>query len=173
VTEKRIVAGSDHAGLALKYELLAAMREWGWTAEDLGPSSLDSGVPGLTFESWTGTLATTSSVDYPKYAFAVAERVAKGTPPLGLLVCGSGIGMSIAANKVRGVRAALCHDPYSASMARAHNDANVLCVGGRIVGPEIGKAVLCAFIDGSFEGGRHGRRVDLIRSYEGTGDDRR
>lgn len=172
MTQKRIVVGSDHAGLALKYELLQALDEWGWAAEDLGAAPLGSGG-GLAFTAKTGTLATTTSADYPQYAFAVAERVARADPPLGLLVCGSGIGMSIAANKVAGVRAALCHDAYSAAMSRAHNDANVLCVGGRIIGVEIARAVLRAFLEGEFAGGRHARRVDQIRAVERERDDGR
>ncbi len=161
----RIVVGSDHAGLALKYELLDAMREWGWQTEDLGAYPL-GGEPGMAYDQSRGMLATTGSAEYPELALAVARRVASGEAPLGLLVCGSGIGMSIAANKVAGVRAALCQEPYSAAMSRAHNDANVLCLGGRVIGPEMGKAVLRAFLDGRFEGGRHQRRLDLIRAAE-------
>jgi ribose 5-phosphate isomerase B len=143
---RRIVVGSDHAGLALKQELKAYLAEVGWEVEDVGCQSAER-------------------VDYPEYAFAVARRVVADRS-LGLLVCGTGIGMCIAANKVNGVRAALCHDTFSAKAARAHNDANVLCLGGRVVGPELAKAVLEAFLTASFEGGRHQRRLELIAKAE-------
>ena len=143
---KRIVVGSDHAGLELKQALVAALAEWGWTVEDVGCHGIES-------------------VDYPDFAVAVARRVA-GSEDLGLLVCGTGIGMCITANKVAGVRAALCHDPYSAAASRGHNDANVLCLGGRVIGRELAKAVLRAFLETPFEGGRHGRRLEKIRELE-------
>lgn len=138
-----IVVAADHGGVALKDELVRALEEWGWRVEDLGTHGVDS-------------------VDYPDYASALCRRVAAGAPPVGVLVCGTGIGMSIAANRRPGIRAALCADSLSASMARAHNDANVLCLGGRIIGPELAKAVLRAFVDGEFEGERHRRRLDKI-----------
>ncbi|MCC6749535.1 MAG: ribose 5-phosphate isomerase B [Deltaproteobacteria bacterium] len=165
--ERRIALGCDHAGLALKFELLGALDKWGWAVEDLGchPLAAD-GAHGLRFDQSKGVLAATDSVDYPDFALAVAQSVADGRVPLGLLICGSGIGMSIAANKVAGVRAALCHDPYSAHMCRAHNDANVLCLGGRVIGPEVGRAVLREFLETTFEGGRHQRRLDKIRQAE-------
>jgi ribose 5-phosphate isomerase B len=143
----RVVVGCDHAGLELKRALTAALQSWGFEVGDLGCHD-------------------SSSVDYPDYALAVAQKVAGGSDPLGLLVCGTGIGMCIAANKVPGVRAALCHDPYSASAARGHNDANVLCLGGRVIGPELAKAVLKAFVEGKFEGGRHQGRLDKIAAAE-------
>jgi ribose 5-phosphate isomerase B len=143
---RRIVVGSDHAGLALKKELVLALAEWGYEPEDLGCHSAES-------------------ADYPDFALAVARRVASSTD-LGLLVCGTGIGMSITANKVQGVRAALCHDTYSAGAARAHNNANVLCLGGRVIGPELAKAVVRSFLTTPFEGGRHQRRVDKIAKAE-------
>jgi len=149
---RKVVIGSDHGGLQLKQELCAALGQWGVEYEDVGCS-------------------TTQSVDYPDFAAVVADRVlqAAGTA-LGVLVCGTGIGMSIAANKVPGVRAALCHEAYSAAMARAHNDANVLCLGGRVVGPELARSVLQAFLESPFEGGRHQRRLDKI---EPAGEARR
>jgi ribose 5-phosphate isomerase B len=141
------VIASDHAGLELKRGLAQALGEWGWQAEDLGCRGAES-------------------VDYPDFALAVARRVKSEDPPLGLLVCGTGVGMSITANKVRGVRAALCHDSYSAVAARAHNNANVLCMGGRVVGPELAKEVLRAFLVTPFDGGRHQRRLDKIAKAE-------
>jgi ribose 5-phosphate isomerase B len=139
----RIVLGSDHAGLALRGEAVKVARAAGFEVEDLGPFSGES-------------------VDYPDFARRVAEAVAAGKGRLGILVCGTGIGMSIAANKVRGIRAAHCTSEYEARMARAHNDANVLCIGERVVGLGLGAAIVEAFLRQAFEGGRHQRRVDKM-----------
>ena len=144
---ERIVAGSDHAGLALRDEAVKAARAAGFEVEDLGPFSGES-------------------VDYPDFARQVAEAVASGGARFGLLVCGTGIGMSIAANKVKGVRAAHCTTEYEARMARAHNDANVLCIGERVVGLGLGGAVVKAFLETQFEGGRHARRVEKMKDME-------
>jgi ribose 5-phosphate isomerase B len=144
---ERIVAGSDHAGLALRAEAVRVARAKGFEVEDLGPFSGES-------------------VDYPDYARRVAEAVASGRARFGLLVCGTGIGMSIAANKVKGVRAAHCGTELEARLARAHNDANVLCLGERIVGLGLGAAIVAAYLDQPFEGGRHQRRVDKIAELE-------
>ncbi len=143
----KVIAGSDHAGLALRAEALKVARERGLEVEDLGPFSGES-------------------VDYPDYARKVAEAVAAGRARFGILVCGTGIGMSISANKVKGVRAALCTSEYQARMARAHNDANVLCLGERVLGAGQAAAVVAAFLEQPFEGGRHQRRVDKIRDLE-------
>ena len=121
--------------------------EWGHTVEDLGVNESDS-------------------VDYPDYAFAVGRAVVSGEVELGVLVCGTGIGMSISANKVPGVRAALAGDAYSARMARLHNDANVLCMGNRVVGIEKGLFILRTWLEAAFEGGRHQRRLDKIAAAE-------
>ncbi|HSM92720.1 MAG TPA: ribose 5-phosphate isomerase B [Anaeromyxobacteraceae bacterium] len=139
----KIILGSDHAGLALRAEAAKVARAAGFEVEDLGPFSGDS-------------------VDYPDYARRVATAVAGGQARFGILVCGTGIGMSITANKVRGVRAAHCTTEYEARMARAHNDANVLCVGERVVGLGLGAAIVEAFVRQAFEGGRHQRRVEKI-----------
>src|SRR5512137_282478 len=144
---ERIVFGSDHAGLALRAEAVRVAREAGFEVEDLGP---------LTGES----------VDYPDFASRVGKAVVEGRARLGVLVCGTGIGMSIAANKVKGVRAAHCTTEYEARMARAHNDANVLCVGERVIGLGLGGAVVAAFLSQPFEGGRHQRRVDQISALD-------
>jgi ribose 5-phosphate isomerase B len=144
---ERIIAGSDHAGLALRGEAVRVARELGFEVEDVGPFSGES-------------------VDYPDYARLVAEAVATGRARFGLLVCGTGIGMSIAANKVNGVRAALCTTELEARMARAHNDANVLCIGERVLGLGLGAAVVKAFFEASFEGGRHLCRVQKIMDLE-------
>ncbi len=143
----RVIFGSDHAGLALRAEAVKVAKADGLEVEDLGPFSPES-------------------VDYPDFAQQVGEAVAAGRARLGVLVCGTGIGMSIAANKVKGVRAAHCTTEYEARMARAHNDANVLCLGERVVGVGLGGAIVKAFLDAAFEGGRHQRRVDLIARLE-------
>jgi ribose 5-phosphate isomerase B len=143
----RLIAGSDHAGLALRGEAVKAARAAGFEVEDLGPFSGES-------------------VDYPDYAKSVAEAVAAGRAKLGVLVCGTGIGMSIAANKVKGVRAAHCTTEFEARMARAHNDANVLCIGERVVGLGLGAAIVKAFLETAFEGGRHARRVEKMSALE-------
>lgn len=143
----RVIFGSDHAGLGLRAEAIRVAREKGFEADDLGPFSGDS-------------------VDYPDYARKVAEAVASGKARFGVLVCGTGIGMSISANKVKGVRAAHCTTEYEARMARAHNDANVLCIGERVLGAGQAGAVVGAFLAQPFEGGRHQRRVDKIKAME-------
>ena len=137
-----LIVGSDHAGLELKRELAGVAAELGSDVVDLGTHSGDS-------------------TDYPDYAHQVASAVARGEG-LGLLVCGTGIGMSMAANRHRGVRAAVCGDMFSASMTRQHNDANVLCVGARVVGGGLAAEILKAFLGATFEGGRHQRRVDKL-----------
>ena len=143
----RIAAGSDHAGFALKQALVLHLKEQGISVEDLG------------------THAPTRC-DYPDYGAAVARRVADGNADLGLLVCGSGIGMSMAANKVPGIRAAVVSDCFSARSTRQHNDANVLCVGERVVGVGLAKDIVDAFVGASFEGGRHAQRIAKISALE-------
>ncbi len=143
----KVIAGSDHAGLALRAEAVKVAKAAGFEVEDLGPFSGDS-------------------VDYPDYAKAVADAVVAGRAKLGILVCGTGIGMSIAANKVKGIRAAHCTSEFEARMARAHNDANVLCIGERVVGLGLGGAIVKAFLETPFEGGRHARRVQKMRDLE-------
>ena len=141
--DEPVAIGSDHAGFALKQTLKQALTQWGVSFEDLGTLS-------------------EASVDYPDYAHAVARGIAEGRYRLGLLVCGSGLGVAMAANRHKGVRAAPCTDAYAARMARQHNDANVLCIGSRIVGPGLAEDILKSFLDASFEGGRHAKRVAKI-----------
>jgi ribose 5-phosphate isomerase B len=143
----KLAIGSDHAGLVLKRELRRALDERKLAVEDFGTHTEDS-------------------VDYPDFAAQVARAVSLGECALGVLVCGTGIGMSIAANKYRGVRAAVCTTEFEARMARAHNDANVLCLGSRVVGAGLAKEIVEAFLDQPFEGGRHERRVEKIRQAE-------
>lgn len=145
---KRIIVGADHAGYELKQHLAEALERRGWEVEDVGTDSA-------------------ASVDYPDFAHRVAKTVSAGEVPLGLLICGSGVGMSITANKHDGVRAVVCSEPYSAAMARCHNDANVLCLGARVVGRGLAESILDVFVHSEFEGGRHARRVSKI---EGGGD---
>jgi ribose 5-phosphate isomerase B len=137
-------AGSDHAGYALKSELVKLLAGLGDEVVDLGTHDGER------------------SVDYPEFGERVGRAVVAEPGTLGLLVCGTGIGISIAANRIDGVRAAPCADPYSARMARQHNDANVVAVGGRVVGVGLAEDVVRAFRDARFEGGRHQRRVDLL-----------
>lgn len=148
--EKVVAVGADHAGFALKEDLKAYLKEQGYEVRDLGTDSLES-------------------VDYPDFAVAVADAVASEEVPWGLLICGTGIGMAITANKVPGVRAACCADPFSARMARAHNDANVLTMGGRVVGPGLAREIVRAWLESDFEGGRHARRTAKISALEGRG----
>lgn len=138
-----IVIASDHAGVDLKADLVTVMQGCGREVRDLGP-------------------ADSASVDYPDFAHRVASMVASGEADAGVLICGTGIGMSLAANKHPGVRAALCHDAFTAEMARRHNDANVLCVGARVTGTDVVQQMMQIFLDTPFEGGRHQRRVELI-----------
>jgi ribose 5-phosphate isomerase B len=147
VMADKLIAGSDHAGLALRAEAVKVANAAGFEVQDLGPFSGES-------------------VDYPDYARQVAEAVAGGRAKLGVLVCGTGIGMSIAANKVKGVRAAHCTTEFEARLARAHNDANVLCVGERVVGLGLGGAIVKAFLETPFEGGRHERRVQKMKDLD-------
>lgn len=145
---KRIIVGGDHAGLNLKRALAESLRARGYAVEDIG--SHDD-----------------ASTDYPDYARLLASKVANGDAPLGLLVCGTGVGMSIAANRHAGVRAVVCSEPFSAMMARRHNDANVLCLGARVVGAGLAQEILDVFLATEFEGGRHARRVAKIDGGEG------
>ena len=143
----RIVIGSDHRGLDLKQSVIRQMDQMGHSYEDAGGNTADS-------------------VDYPDIARRVAEAVAGGDFDYGVLICDTGLGMSIAANKVKGIRAALCHDTFTACRARQHNDANILCLGVRN-NPEAVPEITVAFLTTEFEGGRHQRRLDKIRAMEG------
>ncbi len=139
----RILFASDHAGVELRHLLAERARTLGHEVVDLGTDG-----PG--------------SVDYPDFAHTLAERLLAGEAERGVLVCGTGIGMSMTANRHKGVRAALCHDAFTAIAARRHNDANVLCVGARTTGPGVAEQVLEIFLDTPFDGGRHERRVGRI-----------
>ena len=142
-----IVIASDHGGLELKRELMEHLRERNVEFEDIG-----------TY--------TPESCNYPEYAEKAARGVADGTYEKGILVCGTGIGMSLAANKIRGIRCALCSDCFSAEMCRAHNDANMIALGGRVLGPELAKRIVDLFLDTAFLGGRHAERVAMVMALE-------
>lgn len=143
----RIVIGSDHAGFSVKETIRKYLQAAGYSVDDQGTSSEES-------------------VDYPDYGKAVGERVASKQADLGIAVCGSGIGISIAANKVPGIRAALAHDVMTSRLAREHNDANVLALGGRVVSPESAVEMVQTFLTTAYLGGRHQRRVDKITQIE-------
>ncbi len=143
----RIAIGTDHRGFPLRQKIVDLVRQMGHEAIDVG-----------TF--------TPNSVDYPDIAADVAGRVGRGEVERGILVCGSGVGMCIAANKVRGVRAAACHDDITAEMSRRHNDANVMCLSGDLLGERLIDRMIEIWLGTPFEGGRHARRVDKITALE-------
>lgn len=144
-TKKKLAIASDHAGFVLKEFLRQSMTAVDWIDE--GPASADR-------------------TDYPDYAAKVAQAVARGDVEQGILVCGSGIGMCIAANKVNGVRAAVVESEQSARLSRAHNDANVLCLGARLIAPDHATKIIQAWLDTPFEGGRHAERIRKINELE-------
>jgi ribose 5-phosphate isomerase B len=143
----RIAIGSDHRGYEVKRRVIALLTQLGHQLEDMGPSSRES-------------------VDYPDFALLVAESVSRGQAERGVLICGTGIGMCIAANKVPGVRAAPCHDSITAEMSRRHNNANVLCLSADLLGEELIDRMVHIWLTTDFEGGRHARRVEKITKYE-------
>lgn len=143
-----LVIASDHAGFSLKSEIIKHLEENGVPYEDLG------------------TCDCSTSVDYPDYGQLVAEAINRGTHEKGIIVCGTGIGISIAANKVPGIRAALCTDSYMAKMSREHNDANVLALGARVIGAGLAVDIVDTWLSTSFLGGRHKTRVDKFTSIE-------
>lgn len=146
----RIVLASDHAGAALKADLAEFVTSLGHEAVDLGADG-------------------SCSVDYPQFAQEAAKAVVEGQADRAILVCGTGLGMSMAANKVRGIRAALCHECYSARMSREHNDANVLCLGQRVVGVGLARDVVRTFLESEYSHGpNHQRRLDMIADTERT-----
>lgn len=143
----RIAIGSDHRGFDAKRRILPILQQQGHEVVDFGPSSSDS-------------------VDYPDFAFLVARAVHHKDVERGILICGTGIGMCIAANKVPGVRAAPCHDSITAEMSRRHNDANILCLSADLLGDELIDRTVRIWLETAFEGGRHARRVEKILRYE-------
>jgi ribose 5-phosphate isomerase B len=144
----KFYVATDHAGVDLKDYTVELLRTKGHEVIDLGPFDKDR-------------------VDYPDYAVKVAQSVLTDTQSQGILICGSGIGMSMAANRFHGIRAALCHDAYTAQVARGHNDANILCFGERIVGKGVAESIIDGWLSSSFEGGRHCGRVEKIEAIQG------
>jgi len=143
----KILVTGDHAGMAIRNELRGLLEEMGIEYEDAG-------------------CACETSVDYPDYALPAAERIAKGEFDRGIFVCGTGIGMSISANKVAGIRCALVHDIYSAKLTRQHNNSNVLAMGERVIGAGLAREIAKTWLETEFDGGRHERRIDKITDYE-------
>ena len=144
---KKIALGCDHAGFEMKDAVIAHLNERGWDVIDVGTNSSDS-------------------CDYPLFAHEVCKNIQDGNAELGILICGTGIGMSLVANKHRGIRAAACSDTFSARLTRVHNNANVLCFGTRVVGIGLALDLVDNFWDAEFEGGKHERRVNMITAYE-------
>ena len=145
----KIAIGSDHAAYEFKLDLLKYLDELGVEYEDLGSHSAQR-------------------TDYPIWGEAVAKKVASGEFDKGMLFCGTGVGISISANKVRGIRAVVCSEPYSAKLSRNHNDTNILCMGARVVGPDLARMIIKEWLEADFEGGRHKGRVDLISKIEAS-----
>lgn len=145
-----IALANDHVGLPLKKEIIKLLEQRGIGYKDFGTYSGDR-------------------VDYPIYAAKAAQAVARGECKKGILVCGTGVGISIAANKIKGIRAIVCSDCYSAKLSREHNDTNILAVGARVVGADLAKMIVETWLDTPFEGGRHKKRVDMIMALEETG----
>ncbi|WP_160800272.1 ribose 5-phosphate isomerase B [Shimazuella alba] len=143
----KIAVGSDHGGIHLKKEIVAYFESKGIAYEDCGAFIEES-------------------VDYPDYASPVGEKVVNKEVDLGILVCGTGIGMSIAANKIRGIRAAVVSDEFSARMSREHNNANILCLGERVVGRDLALSIIDAWLEATFQGNRHERRIEKIAKLE-------
>lgn len=142
-----IAIGSDHGGFELKSHIINYLKEKGIEIKDFG-------------------CYDENSVDYPDIAKTVAESITSGECENGILICGTGIGISIAANKINGIRAAHCHDVYSAEMTKRHNNANIICMGGRVVGRELAFKIIDAWLNAEFEGGRHQTRIDKIHALE-------
>ena len=150
MNNKKITVGCDHAGFGLKKIVVAHLEERGFEVLDVGTH-------------------TTDSCDYPQIAHALCQNIQNGVTELGILICGTGIGMSMAANKHKGIRAACCSDIFSAKYTRLHNDANVLCLGARVVGIGLADELADIFVKTEFEGGKHARRVGLISDIEARG----
>ncbi len=143
----KIVLANDHSAVDMKKEILAHLEEKGYQVIDIGTNSPES-------------------CDYPVFGERAGKMVASGEADLGILICGTGVGISLAANKVKGVRACVCSEPYSAKLSRMHNDTNILAFGARVVGTELAKMIVDEWLASEFEGGRHKRRVDMIMEIE-------
>ncbi len=146
----KVAVGCDHRGFAIKQKIVELLRRLGHDVHDFGTSSGEA-------------------VDYPDFALEVARAVAESRADRGILICGTGIGMSIAANKIRGVRAAPCHDDITAELSRRHNDANIMCLSADLLGERLIDRMIETWLKTEFEGGRHARRVDKIKQIEDAG----
>lgn len=146
--QKRIALGSDHVGYPLKEEIKTYLEELGFSYQDFGAHSAER-------------------TDYPLFAKDVTAAISAGGVDLGILICGTGVGMSITANKVKGIRAVVCSEPYSAMLSRQHNNTNVLALGSRVIGPELARMIVKAWLEAEFEGGRHASRLEIISQIEG------
>ena len=144
---KKIVWGNDHSAIEMKKELIPYLESKGYEVINVGTDS-------------------TESVDYPAYGEKVALAVRNHEADLGIAVCGTGLGISLACNKVKGIRACVCSEPYTAKYSRLHNNCNVLCFGARVIGPELAKMIIDTFVETEFEGGRHAKRVNQIMEIE-------
>ena len=143
----KIAIGNDHTAVEMKNHIVQYLSQKGYSLINYGTD-------------------TDERVDYPVFGKRVADAVASGECDLGILICGTGIGISLAANKVRGIRAAVCSEPYSAMMTRRHNNSNIIAFGARVVGPATAEMIVDAFLEAEYEGGRHGARVDMISAIE-------
>ena len=143
----KIAIASDHTGVELKLEIIKYLKELGHETDDFGTNSKES-------------------IDYPIYGKKVADEVVKGKYDGGVLICGTGIGISLAANKVKGIRAAVCSEPYSAKLSKMHNNSNIIAFGARVVGVDLAKMIVKEWTEAKFEGGRHSKRVELISKIE-------
>lgn len=143
----KLAIGCDHVGIELKPVIVEFLEELGHSVQDFGTNS-------------------PTRVDYPDYAQAVSQAVAAKNCDLGILICGTGVGISIAANKVKGIRAVVCSEPYSAKLSREHNNTNILAFGSRVIGPELAKMITKEWLDAEFQGGRHQKRVDQISQLQ-------
>jgi len=143
----RVAIASDHVGLELKPIIIDYVQELGHEVKDFGPYNSER-------------------TDYPKYGEIVGKEVAKGNFDAGILICGTGVGISISANKVKGIRAVVCSEPYTAQLSKQHNNTNILAFGSRVIGSELAKMIVKAWLDAEFEGGRHSKRIDMISEIE-------
>jgi len=139
----RVAIGCDHGGIDLKNTIITVLKDLGYTVDDQGCNS-------------------TESVDYPNFARSVSSLVVEGKCECGILICGTGIGMSMAANRIPGIRAALCNEMFAAKMSREHNNANILCLGARVIGPGLAAEIVRTWMTSEFAGGRHQRRIDMF-----------
>jgi ribose 5-phosphate isomerase B len=142
-----IAIASDHGGFSLKVDIISFLNELGYEVNDMGPKNQDS-------------------VDYPDYAIRIAQAVTKNTDSRGIVICGTGIGMSIVVNRFPGIRGTLCSDLYTAKLCREHNDSNILIMGGRVVGHGLAREIVNVWLSTPFDGGRHQKRLDIINQFD-------